>query len=115
MIDTSYYKESCISKSDKFYNQCFDLSIALYHKLSVLILESLLKLSKAKGLSPFFMINSGKIEIDGIEISTPFIREIEFEREGEIEINFVPIRTGEFIFEIEGLQHKGMTGVFLIE
>ena len=56
-----------------------------------------------------------KIEIDGIEISTPFIREIEFEREGEIEINFVPIRTGEFIFEIEGLQHKGMTGVFLIE
>ena len=56
-----------------------------------------------------------KVEINGIEINAPVIKEIEFEREGEIEINFVPIRTGEFIFEIEGLQNKGMTGKFLIK
>ena len=56
-----------------------------------------------------------KIEIEGIEIKAPVINEIEFEREGEIEINFVPIRTGEFEFEIEGLQHKGMAGKFIVK
>ena len=56
-----------------------------------------------------------KIEIEGVEIQAPVINEIEFEREGEIEINFVPIRTGEFGFEIEGLQNKGMTGKFIIK
>ena len=43
-----------------------------------------------------------KIEIEGIEIDTSLINEIEFEREGEIEINFVPIRPGDYEFEIEG-------------
>jgi len=56
-----------------------------------------------------------KIEIEGIEIQVPSINEIEFDREGEIEINFVPIRTGKFPFEIEGLQNKGMVGEFIIE
>ena len=48
------------------------------------------------------------IEIDGIELDAPVINEIEFEREGEIEIKFVPIRPGEYDFEIERLQSKGM-------
>tara|TARA_B100000989_G_scaffold276193_1_gene236288 strand:- start:5725 stop:6138 length:414 start_codon:yes stop_codon:yes gene_type:complete len=56
-----------------------------------------------------------KVEIDGIEIVTSTLLEIEFEREGEIEINFVPIRTGVFPFEIEGLQSKGMVGEFVIK
>ena len=56
-----------------------------------------------------------KIEVEGVEIKAPFINEIEFDREGEIEINFVPIRTGEYPFEIEGLQNKGMVGKFIIE
>ena len=56
-----------------------------------------------------------KIEVEGVEIQVPTINEIEFEREGEIEINFVPIRTGRFPFEIEGLQNKGMIGEFIIE
>ena len=56
-----------------------------------------------------------KIEVDGVEIKAPVIHEIEFEREGEIEINFVPIRTGIFSFSIEGLEHKGMTGEFIIK
>ena len=43
------------------------------------------------------------IEIDGIELDAPVINEIEFEREGEIEIKFVPIRPGEYDFEIERL------------
>jgi len=56
-----------------------------------------------------------KIEVEGVEIKVPSIKEIEFDREGEIEINFVPIRTGEFDFEIEGLTNKGMEGKFIIE
>ena len=34
-------------------------------------------------------------------LPTPEKLEIEFEREGEIEIKFVPIRPGEYDFEIE--------------
>ncbi|MGYP001161600854 len=55
------------------------------------------------------------IEVEGIEIDSPVIQGLELEREGEIEIKFVPIRTGEFDFEIEGLQSKGMTGKFIVK
>ena len=55
------------------------------------------------------------IEIGGIELDAPVIQEIEFEREGEIEIKFVPIRPGEYDFEIEGLQSKGMVGKFIVK
>ena len=55
------------------------------------------------------------IEIEGVEIVAPVIEEIEFEREGEIEIKFVPIRPGNYEFEIEGLQHKGMVGKFIVK
>ena len=43
------------------------------------------------------------------------INEIEFEREGEIEIKFVPIRPGDYVFDIEGLQSKGMVGKFIVK
>ena len=55
------------------------------------------------------------IEIDGIELDAPVINEIEFEREGEIEIKFVLIRPGEYDFEIERLQSKGMVGKFIVK
>ena len=55
------------------------------------------------------------IEVDGVEIDAPVINEIEFEREGEIEIKFVPIRPGEYDFEIERLQSKGMVGKFIVK
>ena len=54
------------------------------------------------------------IEVEGIEIDTPVINEIELEREGEIEIKFVPIRPGDYEFEIEGLQSKGRKGVVIV-
>ena len=55
------------------------------------------------------------IEIEGVELDAPVINEIEFEREGEIEIKFVPIRPGEYVFEIERLQSKGMVGKFIVK
>ena len=56
-----------------------------------------------------------KIEVEGIEIDTSILNEIEFEREGEIEIQFVPIRPGNYEFEIEGLREKGMFGQFIVK
>ena len=55
------------------------------------------------------------IEIEGIELDVPVINEIELEREGEVEIKFVPIRPGNYEFEIEGLQSKGMVGKFIVK
>ena len=55
------------------------------------------------------------VEIGGIELDAPVINEIEFEREGEIEIKFVPIRPGEYDFEVERLQSKGMVGKFIVK
>ena len=55
------------------------------------------------------------IEIEGVELDAPVVNEIEFEREGEIEIKFVPIRPGEYNFEIERLQSKGMVGKFIVK
>jgi len=56
-----------------------------------------------------------KIEVEGIEIDTSILNEIEFEREGEIEIQFVPIRPGNYEFEIDGLREKGMFGQFIVK
>ena len=56
-----------------------------------------------------------KIEVEGVEINAPVIDGFEFEREGEIEIKFVPIRPGSYDFEIEGLKSKGMVGKFVVE
>ncbi len=55
------------------------------------------------------------IEVEGIELDVPVINEIELEREGEVEIKFVPIRPGNYEFEIEGLQSKGMVGKFIVK
>ena len=55
------------------------------------------------------------IEIEGIELDVPVINEIELEREGEVEIKFVPIRPGNYEFEIEGLQSKGLVGKFIVK
>ena len=53
-----------------------------------------------------------KVEAGGMEIKALSLTELEYEDEGEAEIYFVPIKPGKFEFELEGLQSKGMTGVF---
>ena len=55
------------------------------------------------------------IEIGEVTIQAPVINEIELEREGEMEIVFVPIRTGTYEFAIEGLEQKGMVGKFVVK
>ena len=46
------------------------------------------------------------IEIDGIELDAPVINEIEFEREGEIEIKFVQLGQENMILKLKGYKVK---------
>lgn len=55
-----------------------------------------------------------KVEAGGMEIKAITLTELEFEQEGEAEIYFVPIKPGEFPFYMNGLEHKGMEGVFSV-
>jgi uncharacterized cupredoxin-like copper-binding protein len=56
-----------------------------------------------------------KIEAGGVEIKGVGLNELEFEDEGEAEIFFVPVRSGEFPYFIKGHEERGMTGVFKVE
>lgn len=53
-----------------------------------------------------------KIEINNVEIKASHLYEIEFEREGEAEIFFVPIKPGKYPFACRGMESRGMTGIF---
>ena len=56
-----------------------------------------------------------KVEAGDVEIKVSHLREIEFEREGEAEIFFVPIRPGNFAWRCRGLEGKGMAGAFVVK
>lgn len=55
-----------------------------------------------------------KVEAGDMEIKAVSLTELEFEQEGEAEIYFVPVKSGEFEFYAEGLEAKGMEGVFSV-
>jgi hypothetical protein len=56
-----------------------------------------------------------KVEAGEVEIKATHLTEIEFEREGEAEIFFVPIRPGQFPWRCRGLEGKGMAGAFVVK
>ena len=56
-----------------------------------------------------------QIAINGIEIHTAKTLEIEFDKDGTVEILFVPIRTGKFKFWVRGQEARGMVGEFIVE
>ncbi|BBB28042.1 copper-binding protein [Neptunomonas japonica] len=56
-----------------------------------------------------------KVEAGDMEIKAMSLTELEFEQEGEAEIYFVPIKTGEFEFYSAGLEVKGMKGIFSVK
>lgn len=55
-----------------------------------------------------------KVEAGDMEIKAVSLTELEFEREGEAEIYFVPVKPGEFQFYSAGLEGKGMVGTFSV-
>ncbi|MBY4675857.1 copper-binding protein [Marinobacterium arenosum] len=60
----------------------------------------------------FAAIYLRKVEAGGMEIKAVSLTELEFEDAAEAEIYFVPVKPGRFEFAMDGLEHKGMTGVF---
>ena len=63
----------------------------------------------------FASIYLRKVEAGDMEIKAVSLTELEFEQEGEAEIYFVPVKPGNFEFYAEGLEDKGMEGVFKIK
>lgn len=56
-----------------------------------------------------------KIEVNKVELKFSSVHEIEFEREGEAELFFTPIRPGEYKWECGGVADKGLTGTFSVK
>ena len=56
-----------------------------------------------------------KVEAGDVEIKAVHLTELEFEKEAEAEIFFVPIRPGRFAWRCRGLEGRGMTGAFVVK
>lgn len=56
-----------------------------------------------------------KIEVNKVEIKASAFHEIEFEREGEVELFFTPIKPGEYTWVCKGLEDKGLTGKITVK
>lgn len=68
-------------------------------------------------VAPAFFKNAWlrKIEVGHVEIKAPTLTELEFEREGEAELFFVPIRPGTYEWACAGLEERGVTGTFIVQ
>lgn len=56
-----------------------------------------------------------KVEAGGGEIKATMLNEIEFEKVGEAEIFFVPVRTESFAWRCKGLEGRGVQGKFVVK
>jgi len=56
-----------------------------------------------------------QIVVGKIEIKTSSLEELDFDDTGEVEVFFVPVRTGTFPFRLRGLEERGMTGTLIVE
>lgn len=63
----------------------------------------------------FASIYLRKVEAGDMEIKAVSLTELEFEQEGEAELYFVPVKPGKFEFVMDGLENKGMVGVFNVK
>ncbi|MBC9178880.1 cupredoxin domain-containing protein [Pseudoroseomonas ludipueritiae] len=56
-----------------------------------------------------------QVAVGKTEIKTSVLEELDFDDVGEVEVFFVPVRTGTFTFRIRGLEERGMTGNMIVE
>lgn len=56
-----------------------------------------------------------KIEVNKVEMKVQAVTQIEFERPGEAELFFTPIKPGEYTWECKGLAEKGLTGKITVK
>lgn len=55
-----------------------------------------------------------KVEVEDVEIKALGLVELEMEKEGKVEIFFVPIRPGEYKLGAKGLESKGTVTTFVV-
>ncbi len=56
-----------------------------------------------------------QVVVNDLEVKPAAIYEVEFDDEGEMEIDFVAIRPGTYEFRVKGFEERGMIGRFIIE
>lgn len=56
-----------------------------------------------------------QVVVGKTEIKTPVLEELDFDDAGEVEVFFVPIRTGSYAFRVRGLEERNMTGKLIVE
>ena len=56
-----------------------------------------------------------QVAVGKTEIKTGILEELDFDDVGEVEVFFVPVRTGNFPFRVRGLEERGMTGNLIVE
>lgn len=56
-----------------------------------------------------------QVVVNDLEVKPSGIYEVEFDDEGEMEIDFVPIRPGTYEFRVKGFEKRGMVGKFIVE
>ncbi len=56
-----------------------------------------------------------KVEVEEVEIKAIALTEIEFEKEGEAELFFVPIKPGTYPWFCKGMEERGMKGEFIVK
>ncbi|WP_147465037.1 cupredoxin domain-containing protein [Teichococcus wenyumeiae] len=56
-----------------------------------------------------------QVAVGKTEIKTGILEELDFDDVGEVEVFFVPVRTGNFTFRVRGLEERGMTGNLIVE
>jgi hypothetical protein len=56
-----------------------------------------------------------QIAVGEMELKTPVLEELDFDGPGELEVFFVPIRTGTYEYRSHGLEERGMAGKIIVE
>jgi hypothetical protein len=56
-----------------------------------------------------------QVAVGKTEIKTGSLEELDFDDVGEVEVFFVPVRTGTFTFRVRGLEERGMKGSLIVE
>lgn len=56
-----------------------------------------------------------QVVVNDLEVKPAGIYEVEFDDEGEMEIDFVAIRPGTYEFRVKGFEKRRMVGKFIVE
>ena len=56
-----------------------------------------------------------EVRVGEMEVHTSIVEHVEFDGEGTIDLYFVPVRTGTFEWEVDGLGEQGMKGTITVK